>query len=46
MVKDETAEERVVRLEAEEQAAREAAKLRKEAAAARMLERHQREQVC
>jgi len=46
MVKDETAEERVARLEVEAQAALEAAKLREEAAAARMLERHQRGQVC
>lgn len=44
-VKVETAEERAARLEKEAIFAQEAAKLRQEAARARILERHLREQV-
>lgn len=45
MARQETAEDRVARMEAEAIFAREAAKLREEAARARMLEEHMREQV-
>ncbi len=45
MAREETAEARVVRLEAEAIFAQEAGKLREEAARARVLEKHMREQV-
>ncbi len=45
MARKETAEDRVARLEAEAIFAQEAAKLREEAARARVLEKHMREQV-